>query len=126
MNADIYFEKLFATSLKLPLNPIQRPYTVVASRSHLSPDTESFIETLKVNHRELAFISTGSSLKICLVAEGIADVYPRLAPTMEWDTAAGQAIAENAGCTMMNFHTKEPVIYNKEQLLNPHFVVMRP
>ncbi len=123
---EIFYDQLMAVSLKLPLNQTDRPYTVVASRSHLTPETEIFIADLREAHGELAFISKGSSLKICLVAEGVADVYPRLAPTMEWDTAAGQAIAENAGCTMMNHHTSTPVTYNKENLLNPHFVVMRP
>jgi 3'(2'), 5'-bisphosphate nucleotidase len=126
VSADAYYDQLMGVSLKLPLNQTDRPFTVVASRSHLSPETENFIATLREAHGELAFISKGSSLKICLVAEGAADAYPRLAPTMEWDTAAGQAIAENAGCTMINHHTGTPVTYNKENLLNPHFVVMRP
>jgi 3'(2'), 5'-bisphosphate nucleotidase len=62
---------------------------------------------------------------MCLVAEGTADVYPRLAPTMEWDTAAGQAIAEFAGCTVVQAGTGNPVVYNKKDLLNPEFVVSR-
>ncbi len=123
---DKWYDNLQATAIKLPVNQPERTYTVVASRSHSSPETEEFIVTLKNKFGELAFISKGSSLKICLVAEGIADVYPRLAPTMEWDTAAGQAIAENSGCTMINHHTGEPVTYNKENLLNPHFIVSRP
>ncbi len=125
-NLDSYYDNLIASSLKLPLQSHERPYTVVASRSHLSADTELFIASLKDKHGELAFISKGSSLKLCLVAEGTADCYPRLAPTMEWDTAAGQAIAESAGCTFYNFHTGNSVTYNKENLLNPYFVVMRP
>ena len=126
ISEDAYYDQLMGVSLKLPLNQPDRPYTVVASRSHLTPETEIFIASLREKHGELAFISKGSSLKICLVAEGVADVYPRLAPTMEWDTAAGQAIAENAGCTMIDYHTGLPVTYNKENLLNPHFVVMKP
>lgn len=122
---DKWYDNLQATAIKLPVNQPERHYTVVASRSHLSPDTAEFIAIQKNKFGELAFISKGSSLKICLVAEGIADVYPRLAPTMEWDTAAGQAIAENSGCTMINHHTGQPVTYNKENLLNPHFVVSR-
>lgn len=66
---------------------------MVASRSHLSPETESYIADLKKKHGSVELISSGSSIKICLVAEGKADVYPRFAPTMEWDTAAGHAIA---------------------------------
>ncbi len=125
-NPDAWYENMLAVSLKLPVSDSNHPYTVVASRSHLSPETELFIETLRVKHGELEFISSGSSIKICLVAEGSADIYPRLAPTMEWDTAAGQAIAENAGCIVTNFHTGLAVTYNKADLLNPHFVVQRP
>ena len=69
------------------------------------------------------FLPAGSSLKICKVAEGLAHVYPRLGPTMEWDTAAGQAIAENAGRSLINYETGQPLLYNKENLLNPWFVV---
>jgi len=125
-NTESWYSNLMATSLKLPLQQIERPHTIVASRSHLSPETEEFITGQQKKYGKLAFISKGSSIKMCLVAEGIADVYPRIAPTMEWDTAAGQAIVENAGCTMVNFHTGEPVTYNKENLLNPYFVITRP
>jgi 3'(2'), 5'-bisphosphate nucleotidase len=67
----------------------------------------------------------GSSLKLCLVAEGKADVYPRLAPTMEWDTAAAHAVAKTAGCEVIQYESGQPVTYNKENLLNPYFVVQR-
>jgi len=108
---------------KLPLKKKARPFTAVASRSHLSPDTENYLNTLKEKHGEVEMISSGSSLKLCLVAEGKADVYPRLAPTMEWDTAAGQAIAECAGKKVTDFNTGLPLTYNKENLLNPSFIV---
>ena len=68
-------------------------------------------------------ISSGSSLKICLVAEGSADIYPRFAPTMEWDTAAGHAIAKSAGCDIYHIDGKTPLHYNKEDLHNPWFIV---
>lgn len=68
-------------------------------------------------------ISSGSSIKICLVAEGTADVYPRFAPTMEWDTAAGHAIARAAGREVYRAGTDTPLEYNKEDLLNPWFIV---
>ena len=68
-------------------------------------------------------VSAGSSLKLCLVAEGKADIYPRLAPTMEWDTAAGHAIAQAAGCQVLDAQTDLPLTYNKEDLHNPWFVV---
>lgn len=71
----------------------------------------------------VTLISSGSSLKICLVAEGTADVYPRFAPTMEWDTAAGHAIARAAGCDVYHIDGKTPLKYNKEDLHNPWFIV---
>jgi len=67
--------------------------------------------------------SAGSSLKLCLVAEGKADVYPRFAPTMEWDTAAELAIVEQAGELVLNTKTSDGLTYNKESLLNPWFIV---
>ena len=68
-------------------------------------------------------VNTGSSMKLTLVAEGKAHVYPRFGPTMEWDTAAGQAIAIAAGCEVINASNGEPLRYNKESLLNPFFIV---
>jgi len=111
-------------SNKLPIKDANRPFTVVASRSHLSDETTAFIDELKSKYGELNIISKGSSLKLCLVAEGSADVYPRFAPTMEWDTAAGHAIALEAGMTVVNGHDSvSPITYNKENLLNPWFIV---
>src|SRR5947199_9710708 len=100
-------------------------YTVVASRSHNTPETEAFIDEKRREHGEVNLISSGSSLKLCLVAEGKAQVYPRLAPTMEWDTAAGHAVAKFAGCQVYDFKNKTELQYNKENLLNPWFVVER-
>ncbi len=100
-----------------------RPFTVVGSRSHASKETEDYINTLKETYGELNFVSMGSSLKLCMVAEGRANVYPRFAPTMEWDTAAGHAVASAAGCEVINVETKSPLTYNKENLLNPWFMV---
>ena len=110
---------------RLPNFKKPRPFTVVASRSHLSPETEAFVADLKRKHPYLKLVNSGSSLKICLVAEGFADVYPRLAPTMEWDTAAGDAIARAAGCEVVDAETGLPLTYNKEDLHNPWFVVRR-
>jgi 3'(2'), 5'-bisphosphate nucleotidase len=122
---DKFLKRLCALGSKLPLKSVNRGFTVVASRSHLNDDTKRFIEELKVRYGDVNFISSGSSLKICLVADGSADVYPRLAPTMEWDTAAGQAIAFHSGCKVNQYVSKSPVVYNKEDLLNPFFVVSR-
>jgi len=96
---------------------------VVASRSHLTPEVEAFVEELRRQGKEVAFLSAGSSLKLCLVAEGTADVYPRFGPTMEWDTGAAQVVATAAGRQVLNAETREPLAYNKENLLNPYFIV---
>jgi 3'(2'), 5'-bisphosphate nucleotidase len=91
---------------------------IVASRSHKGPALERFVEKIG----EAGFVSMGSSLKLCLVAEGAAHLYPRLGPTMEWDTAAAQAVVEAAGGKVEDL-TGKRLSYNKEDLLNPHFVV---
>lgn len=96
---------------------------VVGSRSHMSEETLQFVEDLKKQGKEVEFVSSGSSLKFCLVAEGLADVYPRFGPTMEWDTAAGHAVVAIAGGKVLNWQTKQPLQYNKENLLNPFFIV---
>ncbi|MGB5943431.1 MAG: 3'(2'),5'-bisphosphate nucleotidase CysQ [Leeuwenhoekiella sp.] len=108
---------------KLPLDINKEHYTAVASKSHLSPETVDYIKTLEEEHGEVAMISKGSSLKLCMVAEGQADCYPRFAPTMEWDTAAGSAICKYAGKTVTDWETKEEMVYNREQLLNNWFLV---
>ena len=120
------FDSLIAGSTQLPVFDLpNRPFTIIGSRSHASPELEAFVEEKRQEHGEVEFISAGSSLKLCLVAEGKADIYPRTGPTMEWDTAAGQAIAENAGCKVLQYDTREPLSYNKENLLNPWFMVLR-
>lgn len=97
--------------------------TIVGSRSHGGPELEKYLAKLKEKYRKVHFKATGSSLKICLVAEGVADRYPRLGPTMEWDTAAGHAVASAAGADVLQFNTKQPLLYNKKDLLNPWFMV---
>lgn len=115
--------QLKAQGVRLPSVHDRNRFVVVASRSHLSAETEDFINGLRKKHNDLDIVSSGSSLKICLVAEGKADVYPRFAPTMEWDTAAGHAIARAAGCEIYQAGKDMPLIYNKEDLLNPWFIV---
>lgn len=117
--------EIFQKAMPLPISAIGRKYTVVASRSHLSEETLDYIENLKSEHGEMEFISIGSSLKLCLVAEGKADCYPRFAPTMEWDTAAGQAICEHAGCKVIDQGTGKAMLYNREELLNNWFIVTK-
>ena len=94
----------------------------VVSRSHISPETEEFMENLKKKYEKVEFISTGSSLKLCLIAEGAADIYPRLGPTMEWDTGAGHAVVIGAGKKVVKYKTEKPLLYNKKKLLNPSFI----
>jgi len=108
----------------------RRPYTVIASRSHMSPETEAFVAARRAEYPDLTLLSAGSSLKLCRVAEGAADEYPRFAPTMEWDTAAGDAVARAAGCTVLEWDHETgapsgPLRYNKEDLHNPWFLVSR-
>ena len=101
----------------------QRNFRVVGSRSHSSPETENYIDKLSKEKGEIEIVSMGSSLKICLVAEGFADVYPRFAPTMEWDTAAGHAIVKYAGKNLIDLETKSEMIYNRPILKNNWFIV---
>ncbi len=114
----------FKNGERLPLkkneNQTKKMY-VVASKSHLSPETQAFIDALDT--QEVEQISKGSSLKLCMVAEGVADIYPRLASTMEWDTAAADAIVRESGKMTYRFENEVPLVYNKENLLNPWFVV---
>ena len=116
-------EALLSKGNKLPLQREDKSFTIVASRSHMSAETETYILQMREIHGEVKLISKGSSLKLCIVAEGIADCYPRFAPTMEWDTAAGQAICEHAGFKVIDWGTKENMLYNREELLNNWFLV---
>jgi len=123
---EVDLETLIRHSRRLPEDRFTHArYTIVGSRSHATPELEAFVEEKRREYGEVDFISAGSSLKFCVVAEGRADIYPRLGPTMEWDTAAGQSIAENAGAKVWNYDTNTPLVYNKENLLNPWFVVSR-
>ncbi len=120
-DADVSSARANVTSI--PKSKPEIPYIVVASRSHFSPETQEFVDELKAEKGEIEFASMGSSLKICLVAEGVADIYPRFGPTMEWDTGAGHAIAKAAGKTIIDHETGQEMRYNKENLLNNWFIV---
>ena len=96
---------------------------IVASKSHLTTETQEYINQLVTSSKSVEYISKGSSLKLCMVADGSADIYPRLAPTMEWDTAAADAIVRESNKKTIDFHSGSPLIYNKESLLNPWFIV---
>ena len=126
LTENLSIEELIDKSQKLPLNSNDKTtLTVIGSRSHTSEEFTEFVKQLNQKHENVEFISSGSSLKLCLVAEGKADVYPRFGPTMEWDTAAGQAIVEQAKGTVMETESNEPLNYNKSNLLNPFFIVSR-
>ncbi len=125
---DIYYAKknegAFKNNKALPLQINENPEDklfVIASKSHLSKETQEFINNL--NTKEIVQVSKGSSLKLCIVAEGFADIYPRLAPTMEWDTAAADAIVRESGKMVYQFDNSLPLEYNKENSLNPWFIV---
>ncbi len=118
-----YDEHFVADSI--PVGHEERPFTIVGSRSHMNEDTRQFIEENSKDVGSYEVISKGSSLKLCMVAEGAADLYPRFGPTMEWDTAAGHAIVLASGATITIADTGEPLLYNKESLLNPFFIVSR-
>jgi 3'(2'), 5'-bisphosphate nucleotidase len=108
---------------KLPISSERENFVIVGSKSHMNRETEEFIRSIDTKGKAIEMVSKGSSLKLCMVAEGNADIYPRLGPTMEWDTAAGHAIVIFAGKQVYQFENKKPLIYNKENLLNPWFVV---
>ena len=116
---------LISNGNKLPLKRKDSVFTIVASRSHMSPETEAYVKDMREKYGEVNLISKGSSLKLCMVAEGKANCYPRFAPTMEWDTAAGQAICEHAGFQVIDWKTKKPMLYNKKDLLNNWFLVKK-
>ena len=99
---------------------------VVASRSHQSGAVERYVARKRKEFDKVDLVVAGSSLKFCLLAEGKADVYPRLAPTMEWDTGAGHIIAKEAGAEVLVYGANTELKYNKENLLNPHFIAKNP
>ena len=110
---------------KLPILDKSDSLRVAVSRSHLDDKTLHYIEKLKDQHKKVECISAGSSLKFCYIAEGKADIYLRFSPTMEWDTAAGQAIVESAGVSMVKLPSKSAFDYNKRSLKNSGFIVSR-
>lgn len=116
-------EPVPASDARMPLHIRRYPepgLTAIASKSHRSPETDAFLKKFKVSE----IISAGSSLKFCLLAAGEADLYPRMGRTMEWDTAAGQAVAEAAGARVLT-EDGEPLRYGKRErgYDNPHFIV---
>lgn len=119
----INFSAIQKNGVKLPIENNNINYIIVGSKSFMNDETRIFITQLKTKHPEAEIMSKGSSLKICIVAEGQANIYPRFGPTMEWDTAAGHAIVKAAGKNIINAFTKDELLYNKKDLLNPFFIV---
>ena len=108
-----------------------RPGRVVASRSHMDAATQAWVERYRAAQSgDVELCSAGSSLKFCLLATHEADAYPRLAPTMEWDTAAGDAILRAAGGAVLRMEADgtaaRPLVYNKPDLHNPYFLAAAP
>lgn len=101
---------------------ISDPFKVLISRSHLSAETEKYMDQLKQDHERLEFLSAGSALKFGWLAEGIADIYPRFSPCMEWDTAAGHAILKTVGKNIYSFPSGDELRYNKINLVNDWFI----
>ena len=119
------YDQILKSAELLPCITRAEGFLVLGSRSHMNTETELFIAGLQNDHKALSFISRGSSLKFCTLAEGGADVYPRFGPTMEWDTAAGHAVALFAGCTVLQADSQLPLSYNKASLLNPFFIAYK-
>jgi 3'(2'), 5'-bisphosphate nucleotidase len=118
-------EDLVAAGIPLPMPASPRPYRVVGSRSHMNEETRDFIASHLSVHPLNEIVSRGSSIKLCMIAEGSADIYPRFCPTMEWDTAAGHAVIAASGGTILQSGNEIPLQYNKYDLLNPWFIASR-
>jgi 3'(2'), 5'-bisphosphate nucleotidase len=119
----IIIDEIFNNAVEIfPTQKNNNILRIVGSRSHLNDTTKNYISKIEKKNK-IKIVSKGSSLKFCLVAEGGAEIYPRFAPTMEWDTAAGQAICQAVGVKVIDVTTNEPLKYNKQNLLNPHFLV---
>jgi 3'(2'), 5'-bisphosphate nucleotidase len=123
--ADKYDADGTKTAIKCDsVKPDQQDLKVVASRSHRGAELDGLLEALNKRFSDVELVSMGSSLKICLVAEGNADLYPRLAPTCEWDTAAAHAVLSAAGGVLVNTNFQELRYNTKAELLNPFFIAI--
>lgn len=118
------FQQMTDKGISLPEVHEAHPFTVAISRSHLDQPTTTYLEALKKLHPEMQMKRIGSSLKFCLIAEGAADCYPRFGPIMEWDTAAGHALVKAVGKNVYLMDQTTEIIYNKENLKNPSFIVL--
>jgi len=119
---NINLPDMIASSEKLPRHQITNAFIVLGSRSHMNAETTAYINSMMKIHPNLKVSSRGSSLKFCSIADGSSQLYPRFGTTMEWDTAAGQAILEIAGGSVTEANEGYPLVYNKESLKNPYFI----
>ncbi len=110
----------------LPVAPLNKPVTLSSSRTPYQSNEKALIEKLEAQFDTLQFSKKGSALKFFDLVLGKSDVYPRFAPTMEWDIAAGHAILKSIGGEVLDATTENPLVYNKESLYNPHFVAYTP
>jgi len=128
LTADLGLQDLIDVAVELPLDsPAEMSkdrLNLVGSRSHGTEALADFVEKIKHEYEDVGFVSAGSALKFCLVAEGSADLYPRFGPTMEWDTAAGHCVVEQSGGSVVSMREKSPLKYNKRDLRNPYFICM--
>jgi 3'(2'), 5'-bisphosphate nucleotidase len=123
INAQFNYDEMIENSVKLPIyNTNSNSLIVVTSRLHISPDTSDYVNELQKKYPDITVIRRGSSLKMCMLAVGKADIYPRLDTTWEWDTAASQLIAEEAGFTVCSVEDEKRLSYNKENMQNPWFI----
>jgi 3'(2'), 5'-bisphosphate nucleotidase len=117
------FQQIIAESKKLdPSSKTTDKYTILASYHHVNKETLEYIEKIRKIYPEAEVKKIGSSLKMCMLADGTGDVYVRHSDTYEWDTAAAQTILEGVGWSINALDTNEPLTYNKESLLNPYFI----
>lgn len=117
-------DQIVLRAIKLKPEENQGNLRVAASRSHLDEHTKAFIHKLEEKFGSIEFVSKGSSLKLCMVAEGETDIYPRFSRTMEWDTAAGHAIVAGTGGVLLHSGTYEELIYNKPDISNGPFFAL--
>ncbi|MBR4999609.1 MAG: 3'(2'),5'-bisphosphate nucleotidase CysQ [Rikenellaceae bacterium] len=122
-NAQMNISEIMRGAEPLPqTDGANSPKVVALSRSHISPDTHVVVDSLKEKFGEVEILTQGSSLKLCLVAEGTVDIYPRTTPTSEWDTAAGECILAEAGGSIRELEHNSTLNYNKPSLINPNFI----
>lgn len=118
------YKILNSEHIKLAIQqPIIDSFRAVVSRSHLCEETQMYLQKLNEQGKQVSVIASGSALKFGLIAEGAADIYPRFAPTMEWDTAAGQVLVSEVGKQVRSASEGQELCYNKISLVNPSFIV---